>query len=180
MIRNSRSMWCLIATGRGRRGGSANLGVQGYLSRSVEHISYKEVGAMKPCVAICILCLSALLGACATASLPLAATAGADPGAAKHNAEGIEHYNLGHWDIAKTHFEAAIKSDPKLAEAHYNLALTLDKLGAHADATGHFKKAVELAPGNTLITDSGAYRSHVHPRRDYDRGYGYGGYGGMY
>ena len=89
----------------------------------------------------------------------------------------IEHYNLGHWDVAKEHFEAAVKADPKLAEAHYNLALAFHKLGAHAEATAHFKEAAELAPSNTAITDSSAYWSHVRSSRDYG---GYGGYGGMY
>jgi len=116
------------------------------------------------------------LWACATASLPLATSAGVDPAAAKHNAEGIEQYTMGHWDGAKTHFEAAIRVDPGLAEAHYNLALTLDKLGAHAEATDHFKKAGELAPGYSAITNSSAYRSHVGPPPR-DRS---GGYGGMY
>ena len=59
---------------------------------------------------VVILSLSALLGAGATSGPPLATPPGADPGAAKHNAEGIEHYNLGHWDVAKEHFEAAVKA----------------------------------------------------------------------
>ena len=126
---------------------------------------------------VVILSLSALLGAGATSGPLLATPPGADPGAAKHNAEGIEHYNLGHWDVAKEHFEAAVNADPKLAEAHYNLALAFHKLGAHAEATAHFKKAAELAPSNTAITDSSAYGSHVRSSRDYE---GYGGYGGMY
>ena len=126
---------------------------------------------------VVILSLSALLGAGATSGPPLATPPGADPSAAKHNAEGIEHYNLGHWDVAKEHFEAAVNADPKLAEAHYNLALAFHKLGAHAEATAHFKEAAELAPSNTAITDSSAYWSHVRSSRDYG---GYGGYGGMY
>jgi Tfp pilus assembly protein PilF len=132
---------------------------------------------MKRIILAYVLVTSVLLGACATSGPPLVTPPGADPGAAKHNAEGIEHYNLGHWDVAKEHFEAAVKADPKLAEAHYNLALAFHKLGAHAEATAHFKKAAELAPSNTAITDSSAYRSHVRTSSDY--GGGYGGYGGM-
>ena len=120
---------------------------------------------------------SALLAACATASLPLAAPAGTEAGAAQHNAAGIEHYNAGHWEVAKEHFEAAIKADPQSAEAHYNVGLALDKLGAHADATAHLKKAAELAPGNTAITTSEAYRSHTRPAAS--GGSGSSGYGGM-
>ncbi|HJU05705.1 MAG TPA: tetratricopeptide repeat protein, partial [Nitrospiraceae bacterium] len=43
--------------------------------------------------------------------------------AESHNTEGIEHYNQGHWDVAKKHFMEAAKADPQSAEAHYNLAL---------------------------------------------------------
>jgi Flp pilus assembly protein TadD len=109
------------------------------------------------------LALSALLISCATAGQPLAMGAGANASAAQHNAEGIEHYNMGHWPDAKSHFEAAMKVDPTLAEAHYNLALALDKLGAHAEATAHFKKATELAPGNSAITGSSPHRGHITP-----------------
>lgn len=130
---------------------------------------------MKQLVGASILMMSVLLAACATPSMPLATTAGTDPEAAKHNAEGIDHYNQGHWGIAKTHFEAAIKADPKAAEAHYNMALTLDKLGSHAEATDHFKNAAELAPGNSEITGSLAYKNHVRSNEGYDRPSGYGG-----
>jgi len=98
----------------------------------------------------------------------------ADPAAAKHNAEGIEHYNLGHWDVARGHFEAAIKADPKLAEPHYNLALALHRLGAHGEATTHLRKAAELAPGDRAITGSSAYRYHVAPPPSAGGGYGGG------
>ena len=48
----------------------------------------------------------------------------------------------------KSRFESAIRADPDLAEVHFNLALTLHKLGDHREAAIHFKKASELAPTN--------------------------------
>jgi len=124
-----------------------------------------------------LLVISVHLASCATPSLPLTTTPATNPEAAKYNAEGIEHYNKGRWSIAKKYFEAAIKADPKSAEAHYNLALVLDGLGESATADEEFKKAAELAPGNTAITESNAYRNHVRTRFDFDYGHGYGGSG---
>ena len=116
---------------------------------------------MKPVIAVGILGLSVLLAACAATCPTLPTAASADAAAAKHNAEGIEHFNMGHWDVAKGHFEAAIKADPQLAEPHFNLALALHNLGSHQEATTHFKKAAELAPGNRTITDSRTFRYHM-------------------
>ena len=115
------------------------------------------MNAIATWVSITILVLSA----CATATVPLAAPPGADSTAAAHNEEGIEQYRLQRWGTAKTHFSAAMQSNPQMAEAHYNLALALDQLGDHGEATVHFKKAAELAPGNPAITQSDAYLYHV-------------------
>jgi Tfp pilus assembly protein PilF len=78
-----------------------------------------------------------------------------------HNKEGIEHYNQGHWDVAKTHFEAATKEDPKSGEAHYNLALSLDKLGDHKAATQHFHEAHGLGKNNPDIQNSEILKKHT-------------------
>ena len=78
-----------------------------------------------------------------------------------HNNEGIEHFTQGHWDVAKKHFAEAAKEDPKSAEAHYNLALTLDKAGDHKGATEHFKTAYELGKDNHDIQESGILKSHL-------------------
>lgn len=80
---------------------------------------------------------------------------------AAENAEGIEHFKQGHWDVAQEHFNKAIAANADLAEGHYNLALALDKLGEHADATTHFKKALELAPEDPRIKDSGILQAHI-------------------
>jgi Flp pilus assembly protein TadD len=78
-----------------------------------------------------------------------------------HNNEGIEHFTQGHWDVAKKHFTEAAKEDPKSAEAHYNLALTLDKAGDHKGATEHFKTAYDLGKDNHDIQESGVLKAHL-------------------
>jgi Flp pilus assembly protein TadD len=77
------------------------------------------------------------------------------------NDEGVSHYKQGHWDVATDSFKKAVKADPNLAEAHYNLALALDKMGKHDEATAAFKKAIELAPTNPAIKDSTILKKHV-------------------
>ena len=84
----------------------------------------------------------------------------ASPGRAD-NDEGVGHYKQGHWDVASDWFKKAVKADPNLAEAHYNLALSLDKMGKHEDATASFKKAADLAPTNPAIKDSTILKKHV-------------------
>ena len=80
---------------------------------------------------------------------------------APENDEGVKHFELGHWDVAKENFDKALAANAKLPEAHYNLALTLDKMGDHGEATNHFKMALELAPEDPRIKDSGILKAHV-------------------
>jgi tetratricopeptide (TPR) repeat protein len=83
-----------------------------------------------------------------------------EPGAAENN-EGVGHYKEGHWKTSLKHFEEAVAAGPKLAEAHYNMALTLDKLGDHGGATKHFGDALKLAPDNPKIKDSKILKDHL-------------------
>ena len=106
--------------------------------------------------------LAVLLGGCATTSTPpMALGMNGTSSAEQHNAAGIKHYKMGHWDVAKGHFEEAVEANPKLPEPHYNLALAFHQLGSHDEATKHFKHAAELAPNNPLITNSRVYKSHM-------------------
>ena len=82
------------------------------------------------------------------------------PGASD-NAEGVNHFQQGHWDVAQEHFTKALAANANLVEGHYNLALALDKMGNHGEATNHFKKALELAPEDPRIRDSGILKAHV-------------------
>jgi Flp pilus assembly protein TadD len=93
------------------------------------------------------------------ADAPLAAPA--TSAARMENDEGVSHYQQGHWDVAMEHYQKAVKADPNSAVVHYNVALTLDKMGKHADATASFKKALELAPNDPAIKDSEILKKHV-------------------
>ncbi len=77
------------------------------------------------------------------------------------NDEGVGHYQQGHWDVAMEHFQKAAKADPNSAVVHYNVALTLDKMGKHEDATASFKKALALASNDPAIKDSEVLKKHV-------------------
>jgi len=92
-------------------------------------------------------------------AMPLKAAAGSK--AEKHLSEGIEHYEKGHWDVAEKHFSEAAKEDPNSAEAHYDVALVLDKKGDHAGATKHFKTAYELGKDNPEIQNSEILKKHL-------------------
>ena len=106
-------------------------------------------------------CFLAMMTGCVTPSGPLAVLPMTSPAAAGHNLEGIQQYQVGKWQEAKSLFESAIRADPDLAEAHFNLALTLHMLGDHREATIHFKRASELAPANKEIVGSSVYRNHL-------------------
>ena len=78
-----------------------------------------------------------------------------------HLKEGIEHYDQGHFDVALKHFMAGAKEDPQSAEAHYDVALALDKTGDHKAATEHFKTAYDLGKNNPDIQNSGILKAHL-------------------
>lgn len=90
--------------------------------------------------------------------------------AGEHNREGIEQYNQSRWGVAMAHFMEALKVDPKSAEAHYNLALTMDKIEEHKVAAEHFKHAFDLGKDNTQIQNSDILKNHLKtgkPRMGY-------------
>jgi Flp pilus assembly protein TadD len=128
----------------------------------VKHVSL-ELSLILACLITVVSCDSGKPAGTATMA------AGADtalmspassPGRAD-NDEGVSHYKQGHWDVAADWFKKAVKADGNLAEAHYNLALSLDKMGKHEDATAAFKKAAELAPTNPAIKDSPILKKHL-------------------
>ena len=77
------------------------------------------------------------------------------------NDEGVSQYKQGNMDVATDRFQKALKSDPKSAEAQFNLGLSFDKMGKHDEATAAFKQAVALAPANPAIMDSPILKKHL-------------------
>jgi Tfp pilus assembly protein PilF len=59
------------------------------------------------------------------------------------------------------HFQKAVKADANSAAVHYNIALTLDKMGKHDEATQSFKKALDVAPNDPAIKDSEILKKHL-------------------
>jgi len=73
----------------------------------------------------------------------------AEPGeyAAEQNYQlGTQYFRNGSYDLARSRLERAIEIDPKYAEAHALLAMTLVKLDKIRLATESFNRAVRLAP----------------------------------
>ena len=91
---------------------------------------------------------------------PLPPPPGSKPIARAAIQEGNRYYATAKWAPAKAKYEEALASDPELAEAHYNLALTLDRMGNGQSARKHYLEAANLAPGNKVIWDSPPLRPH--------------------
>ena len=68
--------------------------------------------------------------------------------------EGNALFRAGKLEAARVQFQAAIQEQKDLAEAHYNLALTLDRMGNGQAAKQHYIEAANLAPGNKVIWNS--------------------------
>jgi Flp pilus assembly protein TadD len=83
------------------------------------------------------------------------------PTAANLNLQGIDRYQAGQWEEALESFDAALQINPDFVEAHFNAALTLHQMDRHEEATHHFRRAGELAPGNETVVNSVLYRNHL-------------------
>lgn len=67
------------------------------------------------------------------------------PGVAEYNS-GVKLMKKGKYEQAEMRFKAAVKKNPKMAEAHNNLGYSLRKQGAqnYEEALIHYNHAIEL------------------------------------
>jgi len=111
------------------------------------------------------------LGGCSGASHsrqeePLLPPEDATSLAAKLILEGNQRFAEHRWTVARGKYEEAIQAQPTLAEAHYNLGLTLYRKGPVATARPHFIKAANLAPGHTVIWNAPPFRKYGNVETD--------------
>ncbi len=104
------------------------------------------------------------VGACgsleSTTSSTLHPPGGATPEVVSSMKKGNQAFAASQWAEAREHYAHVIQIEPKLAEAHYNLALTLDQLGNQAEADNHYIQAANLAPGHSVIWNSRKFRRY--------------------
>ncbi len=71
-----------------------------------------------------------------------------DDAALQNYSLGARYYQNGSYEIARDRLERALELDPKMAQAHYTLALTHEQLGNPRLASEHYNRAVRVAPNN--------------------------------
>ncbi len=113
----------------------------------------------------CLICSLAVIGACSSSPekarvLTLNAPGGSKPQALLAMKAGNQAFAAGQWASAKQQYEKAVLVEKTLAEAHYNLALTLDRLGNREEAEAHYTQAANFAPGHPVIWNSRIYRRY--------------------
>ncbi len=82
--------------------------------------------------------------------------------AASKNNEGVDHLVQGHYKTALKYFQEAISAKPDFAEAHFNLAISLDGMGKHTEATSAFEKAKEFGGDNLKIAENAILKKHLN------------------
>jgi Flp pilus assembly protein TadD len=133
-----------------------------YLTRTIEEDIMERVIRLG-----LLTCILLMVGCAAFAQMRMTAPAlKAQPGskAEEHVTKGIERYNQGEWSEAQVLFLKALQADSKSAEAHYDLALTLDKAGDHLGAVQHFNSAAEFGTNNPEIQNSPILKAHLRRR----------------
>ncbi len=113
----------------------------------------------------CVLIGVVVLGACTSTPKPvkqptLNAPLNANSTARSAVTEGNQLFATGRWEPAKAQYEKALQAQDTVAEAHYNLALTLDRMGKREEARTHYMEAANLAPGHQVIWNSPVLRRY--------------------
>lgn len=97
-----------------------------------------------------------------SAQIPALMSPGSITGtAASKNNEGVDHLVQGHYDVALDLFKEALATNPNFAEAHFNMAVSFDGMGKHAEATTSFQKANDLGGSNAKITGNAMLKKHL-------------------
>jgi tetratricopeptide (TPR) repeat protein len=92
--------------------------------------------------------------------------AGADKSAVLANKMGIAHHQMLQFDIARKHYQRAIKLNPKYAEAINNLGTIYYAKKSYRRAIGQYKRALKLTPESASIYSNLGYAQFA--RKQYE------------
>jgi len=93
--------------------------------------------------------------------------AGPSEDAAETNYQlGAQYYRNGSYDLARARLERSVELDPRNANVHSLLALTMVQLGNHRLANESFSRAVRMGPNNKNVRNS--YAVYLCQQRRYD------------
>jgi Flp pilus assembly protein TadD len=121
-----------------------------------------KIGSLMLALLLVAACSGGGGGGASTGSPALMSPSGmSNQAAADKNNEGVDHLSQGHYAVSTPLFQEAVSMNPNFAEAHFNLAISLDGEGKHAEAAEAFKKANELGTGNPKITENATLKQHL-------------------
>jgi len=114
-----------------------------------------------------VLIFAALTGACVSTSdsAPKAEPDKADA-ARQYYQLGARYYRNGNYELARERLELALSFEPRMAIAHYTLALTYEELENNRLATQHYGQAVKYEPNNFDALN--AYAVFLCRQREFD------------
>lgn len=91
---------------------------------------------------------------------PIPPPENANPLVAELIVDGNRLFAEHRWTAAIEKFEEAVQAQPNLAEAHYNLGLTLYRKGPVSASRPHFIEAAKLAPDHPVISNAPPFRKY--------------------
>jgi tetratricopeptide (TPR) repeat protein len=92
---------------------------------------------------------------------PLPPPVYAAPETAQAMKEGNRYFKEGWWTGAEKQYRIAIQAFPSMAEAQYNLGLTLNKQGGrYQESRVYFKNALKLEPRNPVYRNAPPFRRY--------------------
>ncbi len=80
--------------------------------------------------------------------------------------DGISQYNKRNLDSAASHFQKSLKTNPRSAVAHYNLALAYNQMGQREKASRHFQKASKFGRLNPFIQNSRSLQQNLQTSKN--------------
>ena len=102
------------------------------------------MGPLRISIAACTLCGVALMAACVTSQ-------GGKQIASDYYNIGNAFFDLGQYDKAIQYYQNALRADPGMVKADYNLALTLVRMKRNEEAVVILKRLVQSDPKNTTL-----------------------------